>query len=208
MHTQETKAINYELGVITVSFNTIIGNNHELIWEHKELVTKDFINELTTYLTKKTDFKIKIELITYEKGCFKAKLKIFAWVVGTTLASVELYETDTVKDIIEFAIDRFESNLGDTDTKCHATLINNSMNSLCYGPIKKGETLFTISERLASSNYNKSTAQLMIALYMHNPMSFYGESINNLKEGSYLFLSPSPKYLSRADAEIKVNSFM
>ena len=54
-----------------------------------------------------------------------------------------------------------------------------------YGPIKKGETLGQISEKLRSDK-TLTSKQVMLALLRANPSAFYGKNVNNLKAGMIL----------------------
>ena len=54
-----------------------------------------------------------------------------------------------------------------------------------YGPVKKGETLGQISEKLRSDK-TLTSKQVMLALLRANPSAFYGKNVNNLKAGMIL----------------------
>ena len=54
-----------------------------------------------------------------------------------------------------------------------------------YGPIKKGETLGHISEKLRNDK-TLTSKQVMLALLRANPSAFYGKNVNNLKTGMIL----------------------
>ena len=54
-----------------------------------------------------------------------------------------------------------------------------------YGPIKKGETLGQISEKLRNDK-TLTSKQVMLALLRANPSAFYGKNVNNLKTGMIL----------------------
>ncbi len=59
-----------------------------------------------------------------------------------------------------------------------------------YGPVRPGETLSTIAQRLHPPEV--TLEQMMIALYRANPQAFYG-NINLLKAGSVLRLDQDPR---------------
>ena len=54
-----------------------------------------------------------------------------------------------------------------------------------YGPVKKGETLGRITEKLRSDK-TLTPKQVMLALLRANPSAFYGKNVNNLKAGIIL----------------------
>lgn len=54
-----------------------------------------------------------------------------------------------------------------------------------YGPVKKGETLGRITEKLRSDK-TLTSKQVMLALLRANPSAFYGKNVNNLKAGIIL----------------------
>jgi len=59
-----------------------------------------------------------------------------------------------------------------------------------YGPVRRGETLSTIAQRVHPPEV--TLEQMMIALYQANPEAFYG-NINRLKAGSVLRLDEDPR---------------
>lgn len=54
-----------------------------------------------------------------------------------------------------------------------------------YGPVKKGETLGTITQKIRTDK-SVSAEQAMLALLRANPQAFFNNNVNNLKAGSIL----------------------
>lgn len=70
---------------------------------------------------------------------------------------------------------------------------------LGYGPLKEGETLFSIAKKL---HYGVSDAsRVAVALWMDNPDSFFYGNMNGIKEGSQLSLENLEKRLEEIDSK-------
>ncbi len=67
-----------------------------------------------------------------------------------------------------------------------------------YGPVQKGEALWSIAERLKSGDV--TVQQMMIALLRYNPEAFAGDNVNRLKQG-YVLRVPDMAEVRRISAQ-------
>jgi FimV-like protein len=210
MISNEKKITTVGLSLATITINTPNCLGHPLIWPHKEELINALLSELSNSLSANYGENVELSIVSVEPGSIAVKLAVALTVLTIAQTTVtlgkEIYELAGLGDSIR---EQVESTISKNMEHCkNIQPLNISMQvfskrGLCYGPVKQGDTLVSIANRLNPKGVTDN--QVLMALYKYNPDAFYGDNINNLHSGAYLSLPKSPKYLSKIDADKYVN---
>ena len=148
-------------------------------------------------LEKRYGGRFSFEIISIESGCIKGKIKI-TWVLIASLASAicaypslkegakELW--NDASPVIEFVAN---------GQKCEARFSDENFIDGLYGPIKKGETLGEIADKIICINHTKE--QIMVAIFNSNQDAFINSNINLIKAGKVITI-PQHREIERVSA--------
>jgi len=186
------------IGTVTITIDKPNCLGHPLIWPHKEEILSELIETINSSLLKECGYEFKATIALIEPGCIKVKLELaVALIAGSAFLT-----GFAVRDTITSALNEHHIETPISKHKCTARVMNFSQRGLCHGPIKKGETLSGIVEKLNPKGLTLNRA--MMALFSHNKDSFDNGNINDLREGAYLSLPTSPGFLSSRQADEQV----
>ena len=175
-----------KLGVLDVLIMGKYLPLNNLPYSHQKDIVYELTEILGSNLVRQYGGEFSFEILNYNHGCIKGKIKVtwilIAGLAGAVCAYPELKDgakelwNDT-NSVIEFVAN---------GQKCKAKFIDEQFVDGLYGPIKKGETLGEIVNKLECGSYTKE--QIMIAIFNQNRNAFINDNINLIKEGEVVVI--------------------
>ncbi|MCU7920442.1 MAG: hypothetical protein KZQ95_19095 [Candidatus Thiodiazotropha sp. (ex Epidulcina cf. delphinae)] len=202
MANNEINIASVGIGIATISIDTPNCLGHQRIWPHKDEFINELLEKLRTQLIN--DYGLEFVVVSIEPGSINIRLQITSSVFAIIAATATFADTEIGEAVIDQLKSTFSEYVlpSDYSEPCNVQMLGFAKRGLCYGPVKKGDTLTSIATELNPKGVTLN--QALMALYEYNPNAFYDENINNLHEGVFLSLPKSPKYLSKVYSDENV----
>ncbi|MCP3930081.1 MAG: hypothetical protein GY705_13385 [Bacteroidetes bacterium] len=196
-----------EFGELDVLITSKLSPLVNLNYQDQERAVELLVDILQANLSNNYGASISFEIISIHKGCIKARL-LLTWTlviggiggIGTGLANykdvkagaVELWQ-DVGRVDVEGLVDYvFEGR------KCEARFKASDFINGVYGPVKSGESLYSIAGKFDCDD--ATIEQKIVAIFKENPKAFINNDMNILKSGEYLVI-PRQKKIDNIDID-------